>query len=54
LVVAYAIAGRVDIDFAKRRLVVHLNDNGKEKVGLDDFSDGFDNPPGWSEKSKKN
>lgn len=43
------IIHRVDLDFAKRMLVVHFNDNGKEKVGLDDFSDGFDDLPEWSE-----
>ena len=46
---------RVDLDFSSRKLVVHFNDNGKELVGLDDFRDGFDNPPGWSEvKVRKN
>jgi hypothetical protein len=29
---------RVDLDFSKRSLVVHFNDNGKERVGLDDFA----------------
>ena len=43
---------RVDLDFPKRTLVVHFNDNGKEGVGLDDFRDGYDNPPGWSEIKK--
>jgi len=45
---------RVDLDFSKRSLVVHFNDNGKERVGLDDYAEGFDNPPGWNEvKTKK-
>jgi DNA invertase Pin-like site-specific DNA recombinase len=45
---------RVDLDFSKRKLVVHFNDNGKERVGLDDYAEGFDNPPGWSEiKARK-
>jgi DNA-binding ferritin-like protein len=28
---------RVDLDFSKRNVVVHFNDNGKEKVGLETF-----------------
>ena len=45
---------RVDLDFVKRSLVVHFNDNGKVRVGLDDYAVGFDNPPGWNEvKAKK-
>jgi DNA invertase Pin-like site-specific DNA recombinase len=43
---------RVDLDFSKRNLVVHFNDNGKERVGLDDFADGFDDPPGWKTVKK--
>jgi hypothetical protein len=39
---------RVDLDFSKRKLVIHFNDNGKERVGLDDYADGFDNPSGWN------
>jgi hypothetical protein len=45
---------RVDLDFSKRKLVVHFNDNGKERVGLDDFAEGFDDPPSWREvKTRK-
>jgi hypothetical protein len=36
---------RIDLDFSKRKLVVHFNDSGKERVGLDDFAEGFDDPP---------
>jgi len=44
---------RVDLDFLKRKIVVHFNDNGKEHVGLDDFAEGFDEPPNWSQAGIK-
>ena len=45
---------RVDLDFSKRKLVVHFNDNGKTRIGLDDFGEGFDDPPAWNRtKTKK-
>jgi len=43
------LVSRVDLDFAKRNLVVHFNDNGSAKVGLDDFAEGFDDPAGWTD-----
>jgi hypothetical protein len=29
---------RVDLDFSRRLLVVHFNDSGQERIGLDDFA----------------
>ena len=47
------LINQVSLDFDTRTITVHFNDSGKEKVGLDDFEDGYDDLQGWGKNKTK-